>query len=114
SALWPGLAEGISLEAIQELDYLLPRAGATIRELNAVRKHLSDLKGGQLARWVAPAHLISLIMSDVIGDPLDFIASGPTAPDTTSFADALAIVQKYDVEVPQAVLHRFHAGARGQ
>ena len=78
SALWPGLAEGISLEVIQELDYLLPRAGATIRELNAVRKHLSDVKGGLLARWAAPAHLISLIMSDVIGDPIDFIASGPT------------------------------------
>ena len=90
------------------------RAGATIRELNAVRKHLSDIKGGQLGRWAAPARVISLIMSDVIGDPLDFIASGPTAPDTTSFSDALAIIQKYAVAVPAAVIERLQAGARGQ
>jgi hydroxypyruvate reductase len=114
SALWPGLAEGISLEAMQELDYLLPRAGATIRELNAVRKHLSDLKGGQLVRWAAPAHIISLIISDVIGDPLDFIASGPTAPDTTSFSDALAIIQKYGIQLPAAITDRLQQGVQGK
>jgi glycerate 2-kinase len=112
SALWPAPAEGITLEEKQEVTSLLLRAGATIRELNAVRKHLSDVKGGQLARWAAPARVVSLIMSDVIGDPLDFIASGPTAPDTTSFSDAIAIMQKYGVKAP-AVMERLQNGARG-
>ena len=114
SSLWPAPAEGISLEVLQEVDYLLPRAGATIRELNAVRKHISDLKGGQLARWAAPAQVISLIMSDVIGDPLDFIASGPTAPDTTSFPDALAVIQKYGIGVSEAISDRLQQGVQGK
>src|SRR5207253_1712236 len=114
SALWPAPAEGITLEEKQEMTYLLLRAGATIRELNAVRKHLSEIKGGQLASWASPARVISLIMSDVIGDPVDFIASGPTAPDTTSFSDGLAIIQKYGIEVPDAVSERFQEGARGR
>src|SRR5438045_1621766 len=114
SALWPAPAEGITLEEKQQTTSLLLRAGATIRELNAVRKHLSDIKGGQLARWASPACVISLIMSDVIGDPIDFIASGPTAPDTTSFSDALAIVQKYGINVPSSVRYRFEEGARGR
>jgi glycerate-2-kinase len=113
SALWPAPAEGITLEEKQEVTYLLLRAGATIRELNAVRKHLSEMKGGQLARWAAPAQVISLIISDVIGDPMDFIASGPTAPDTTSFSDALAIIQKYGIEVAESVRERLQEGARG-
>src|SRR5438105_14365828 len=104
SALWPAPAEGITLEEKQEMTQLLLRAGATIRELNAVRKHLSDIKGGQLARWAAPARVISLIMSDVIGDPIDFIASGPTAPDTTSFWDAMATIQKYGVNPSKTIL----------
>jgi hydroxypyruvate reductase len=90
------------------------RAGASIRELNAVRKHLSAVKGGQLAEWVAPARVISLIISDVIGDPLDFIASGPTAPDTTTFDDALAILRRYAVDRPPAVIDRLIQGARGE
>src|SRR6185503_9926468 len=114
SALWPAPADGITLEQKQEVTSLLLRAGATIRELNAVRKHLSAMKGGQLARWTAPARVISLIVSDVIGDPLDFIASGPAAPDTTTFSDALAIVQKYGVHVNEAVLKRLQRGARGE
>lgn len=113
SALWPAPAESITLEEKQEVTQLLLRAGATIRELNAVRKHLSAVKGGQLSRWAAPAHVISLIMSDVIGDPIDFIGSGPTAPDTTSFSDALAIIQKYGIDIPEAVLQRLREGARG-
>jgi hydroxypyruvate reductase len=79
-----------------------------------VRKHLSAIKGGQLARWASPAQVISLIMSDVIGDPLDFIASGPTAPDTTSFEDALSTIRKYEVQPAPAILKRFDAGMRGQ
>jgi glycerate 2-kinase len=114
SALWPSPAAGITLEMKQDVTQVLLRAGATIRELNAVRKHLSEIKGGQLARWAFPARVVSLIMSDVIGDPVDFIASGPTAPDTTSFSDALAIVKKYGVDVPEAVLYRFEQGVRGR
>ncbi len=114
SALWPLPSEGITLEEKQQVTQLLLRAGATIQELNGVRKHLSGIKGGQLARWASPARVISLIMSDVIGDPLDFIASGPTAPDTTSFTDALATIQKYGVQPAPAILERLEAGARGQ
>src|SRR5262249_43076720 len=114
AALWAGAAPGITLEEKQEVTNLLLRAGATIRELNAVRKHLSEMKGGQLARWASPARVISLIMSDIVGDPIDFIASGPTSPDTTSFSDALAVVQKYRIQVPQAVSDRFQEGARGR
>ena len=114
SALWPAPAEGITLEQKQEVTALLLRAGATILELNAVRKHLSAIKGGQLAARAAPARVVSLIMSDVIGDPLDFIASGPTAPDTTSFPEALSIIRKYGVAVPAAVIERLEAGARGE
>src|SRR5437868_3748787 len=112
SALWPAPAEGITHAEKQEKTYLPLRAGATIRELNAVRKHLSDIKGGQLARWAAPARVISLLMTAVIGDPLDFIASGPTAPDTTSFSDALAIIHKYGVKAP-VVTERLQNGAKG-
>src|SRR5215813_12336053 len=114
SALWPAPAEGITLEAKQDVTARLLRAGATIRELTAVRKHLSALKGGQLANWASRARVISLIMSDVIGDPIDFIASGPTAPDTTSFFDALAIVQKYAIDVPEPVLDRLQEGSQGR
>jgi hydroxypyruvate reductase len=114
SALWTAPAEGITLEEIQEVTSMLLRAGATIREMNAVRKHLSAIAGGQLANWAAPAHVISLIISDVIGDPIDFIGSGPTDPDTTSFSDASAIIQKYGIEVPDAVRQRIEQGARGQ
>jgi glycerate-2-kinase len=113
SALWPAPAEGITLEEKQEVTALLQRAGAAIRELNTVRKHLSTIKGGQLARWVAPARLITLIISDVIGDPLDFIASGPTAPDTTSFSDALSMIQKYGIQAPDHVIERFQNGVCG-
>ena len=113
SALWPAPATGITLEEKQEVTLSLLRAGATIRELNSVRKHLSEIKGGQLARWAAPARLFVLIVSDVIGDPLDFIASGPAAADTTSFADAMAVFRKYDVRIANAVLNHLHRGARG-
>jgi len=114
SALWPAPAEGITLQMKQDVTQALLRAGATIRELNAVRKHLSEIKGGQLARLAFPARVISLIMSDVIGDPIDFIASGPTAPDTTSFSEALAIIQKYGARIPEAVLDRLDQGAKGR
>lgn len=113
SALWPAPAPGVTLEEKQQVTSLVQRAGATIHELNTVRKHLSAMKGGQLAKWASPARVVSLIISDVIGDPLDFIASGPTAPDTTSFSDALSVIQKYGISAPGAVVERLKNGARG-
>jgi hydroxypyruvate reductase len=114
SALWPAPSEGITLEQKQEVTAQLLRAGATIRELNAVRKHLSALKGGQLARWAAPAKVIALIMSDVIGDPVDFVGSGPTAADATTYSDAIHILHEYAIEAPRAVLDHLERGARSQ
>ena len=116
SALTPAPVRPITLAEKQETTRLLLGAGATINELNAVRKHVSLFKGGQLARAAAPATLISLILSDVIGDPLDVIASGPTAPDPTTFAEALAVLERRGVGylVSNAVRARLEAGARGE
>jgi glycerate 2-kinase len=116
SALTPAPAPPVTLAEKQETTRLLLAAGATINELNAVRKHLSLLKGGQLARAAAPAAVVSLILSDVVGDPLDVIASGPTAPDRSTFAEALAVLQRKGVlaRVPAAVRDRLAAGAAGR
>ena len=115
SALLALPVEGITLEDLQATTQLLLRAGATIGELNAVRKHLSQVAGGQLARRAAPARVLALILSDVVGSPLDVIASGPTAPDPTTYADALAVLARYDLtqKVPPAVLKWLQAGASG-
>ena len=115
SALLPLPADGVSLEDKQALTRQLLACGANINDVNAVRKHLSRLKGGQLARLAQPAQLIALILSDVIGDPLDTIASGPTAPDATTFAEALAVLRRYGIEerVPGNVLEYLRAGAAG-
>jgi hydroxypyruvate reductase len=116
SALLPAPAPGIALEDKQAATALLLRAGATIHELNAVRKHLSRLKGGGLARAVAPARLVALVLSDVVGDDLSTIASGPTVPDPTTFAEALAVLTRRGVaaDVPAAVRARLEAGGRGE
>jgi glycerate 2-kinase len=90
SALMTLPEEAVTLDDMQALTTALLRAGATIVEINAIRKHLDRLKGGKLARLAAPAHVISLILSDVVGNPLDAIASGPTVPDRTTFRDACA------------------------
>ena len=105
SALLPAPVEGISLEDKQAVTRLLMHSGATIDELNCVRKQLSRIKGGQLARATAAGHVISLIISDVIGDPLDVIASGPTVADPSTPADALAVLRKHatDADVPRSV-----------
>ncbi len=87
----------ISLEDKKRLTEILLKSGATINEINAVRKHLSKFKGGQLARSAYPATLVSLLLSDVVGDPLDVIASGPTVPDSTTFEDAINVLKKYNV-----------------
>ncbi|MBN1248775.1 MAG: glycerate kinase [Anaerolineae bacterium] len=116
SALLPAPAPGLTLGDLQDTTDLLLRAGATIVELNAVRKHLSRLKGGQMARLAAPARVVVLILSDVVGDPLDVIASGPTAPDPTTFEDALGILRRYELlsRVPSAVADLLQAGAGGR
>ena len=116
SALTPAPAPPVTLAEKQETTRLLLGAGATINELNAVRKHLSLLKGGQLARAAAPAKVVSLVLSDVVGDPLDVIASGPTAPDRSTFAEAVAVLDRKGVagRVPVAVRQRLAAGAAGQ
>jgi glycerate 2-kinase len=96
SALMPSPAEGITLDDLQAITGRLLKRGATINDLNAVRKHLDSFKGGQLAKRCQPAEVLSLILSDVVGDPLDTIASGPTAPDSTTWADAEKVLRKYD------------------
>ena len=124
SALMPAPVEGVTLEAKQQITRLLHACGATINEMNAVRKHLSRIKGGRLAQAFQGHSLFSLIISDVIGDPLDVIASGPTAADPTTFADALAVLEKYDLirksatdkeesRVPASVLRYLEEGAAG-
>ena len=116
SALLVLPAPGISLADLRATTDLLLRSGATIGEMNAVRKHLSQVTGGGLARLAAPNRLIGLILSDVVGDPLDAIASGPTAPDPTTFADAWAALERYDLagRVPAPVRDRLLAGRRGE
>ena len=113
SALMVAPAEGIKLADIQSLTDGLLDSGAAIGEINAVRKHLSALKGGGLARAAAPATVVGLVFSDVVGNDLGTIASGPTAPDGTTYADALAVLDRYDVSVPAAVRDRLERGARG-
>lgn len=116
SALLSAPAEPITLNAKQKTTDLLLRAGATIHQLNAVRKHLSTLKGGQLASLAYPATVVSLILSDVIGDRPDVIGSGPTAPDESTFADALDVLKNFDLvrKIPQVVRERLEQGARGE
>jgi len=116
SALMPLPVEGVSLADKQAMTRALLRCGATIVEMNAVRKHLSALKGGQMARLAHPATVVSLVLSDVVGNPLDVIASGPTVPDTTTFADARHVLEKYDLldKAPPPVVTRFEAGLAGE
>ncbi|MBI2164646.1 MAG: glycerate kinase, partial [candidate division NC10 bacterium] len=116
SALTPAPADGISLSEKQALTKSLLACGADIREINTLRKHISRVKGGQLARAAQPARVVALILSDIVGDPLDAIASGPTVPDPTTFADALRILDKYRIrgEIPATVRARLEAGARGE
>ena len=116
SALLTLPAPGISLADVQQLTEALLRCGATINEINAVRKHISRLKGGNLARLAHPAQVVSLILSDVVGSPLDVIASGPTVPDTTTFRDAYGVLEKYGLldKVPAPIVERLRAGMEGK
>ncbi len=116
SALLVSPVEGITLADKQALTQELLRCGATINEINSLRKHLSEMKGGNLARIASPAPIISLILSDVVGNPLDVIASGPTVPDTSSFSDALDVLRRYGIieRIPGVVLRHLERGAAGE
>lgn len=116
SALLPLPVAGVTLEDKQKTTRALLACGATIHEINAIRKHLSVIKGGGLAQAVYPATLITLILSDVIGDDLDSIASGPCVPDSKTFADCKAIFTKYSItnEIPSTVLSHIESGITGQ
>jgi hydroxypyruvate reductase len=116
SALVCSPAEGLTLAEIQETNQLLLGSGATINEMNAVRKHLETLKGGGLLRAASPARVETLILSDVIGDDLSVIASGPTVADASTFRDAVEVLEKFDLvkRVPRAVLDHLLEGVNGK
>ncbi len=111
---WP--APGLSLDDLRALTTALLRCGASIGEINTLRKHCTRLFGGQLARLAAPAQVATLILSDVIGSPLDVIASGPATPDPTTFADAWAVIERYDLAdaLPPAVVAHLRRGLAGE
>jgi hydroxypyruvate reductase len=114
SALLPAPADSVSLADLRAVTDALLDSGATIDEINAVRKHCSALKGGLLARAAAPATVVGLLFSDVVGDDLAVIGSGPTAPDPTTFADAAAVLDEYGIDAPAAVRERLEGGAAGE
>jgi glycerate 2-kinase len=116
SALTPAPVPPITLADKQAMTRLLLAAGATINQLNAIRKHVSLLKGGQLARAAAPARVEALLLSDVVGDPLDVIASGPTTPDVSTFAEAIDILDRFGLRerAPRAIVQRLEQGVRGE
>ncbi|MEM4520018.1 MAG: glycerate kinase [Sulfolobales archaeon] len=97
SALFELPIEPITLKDLKELTTQLLRCGADIKEINTVRKHISMVKGGRLAKLLYPSNVISLILSDVVGDPIEFIASGPTAPDPTTYDDAMSLLRRYGI-----------------
>ncbi|NSX03718.1 glycerate kinase type-2 family protein [Cupriavidus gilardii] len=111
SALMAAPAPGLTLADKQAVNKALLRSGANIGEMNCVRKHLSALKGGRLALQCAPARVETLLISDIPGDDPTLIASGPTLPDATTCADALAVIDKYGIEVPAAVRAHLESGA---
>jgi glycerate 2-kinase len=115
SALLPCPADGLTLEDKQRTTQVLLDCGATIHEINSIRKHISKVKGGHLARLAYPATVVGLILSDVIGDRLEGIASGPTVPDTSTFSDCLKIIERYQLQgkIPPVVRAFLEHGARG-
>jgi glycerate 2-kinase len=115
SALMTLPVEGITLADMESLTSALLRCGATINEINAIRKHLSQIKGGNLSRLAYPAEVVSLILSDVVGNPLDVIASGPTVPDSSTFDQAYGTVERYGLldELPSSVVQHLSQGKKG-
>jgi hydroxypyruvate reductase len=114
SALMTAPADGVALADVQATTRALLDSGAAIGEVNAVRKHLSAVKGGRLARVAAPATVVTLALSDVVGNDLGAVASGPTVPDDSTYADALAVLDRHGVAAPTAVRDRLERGAAGE
>jgi glycerate 2-kinase len=116
SALLTSPCAGLSLKDKQQTTQALLNCGAKIHEVNAIRKHISRVKGGRLAELAYPATVVSLMLSDVIGDAIDTIGSGPTAPDSSTFADCLSIIGRYGVSemIPGAVRRFLEKGAAGE
>jgi glycerate 2-kinase len=113
SALLALPAPGVTLEDKQAVNRALLRSGATIAEMNCVRKHLSAIKGGRLAAAAHPARIVTFVISDVPGDDPGTIASGPTVPDRTTYAEALEVLERYRLDGPTAALEHLRAGAAG-
>jgi glycerate 2-kinase len=116
SALFEKLPDSVNLTDLQVLNELLLGCGATIHEINCVRKHISYIKGGQLSRLIYPAKVVTLALSDVVGDDLSVIASGPTTPDESTFAEAVSIIKKYKIEnkIPQNIAQVLDDGVEGK
>lgn len=116
SALLTQPSQGITLDDIMKLNKLLIGCGASIHEINTVRKHIDQVKGGRLLQIASPADTITLILSDVIGDALDVVASGPTVPDSTTFFDALSVLEKYNLSKtsPESIMDVLRRGANGE
>jgi len=107
--------DGITINDKRELTNMLLKCGATINEINTVRKHISDFKGGWFAKKAYPATVLNLILSDVVGDPLDFIASGPTVPDSTTFSEAIKVLKKHGLwdKAPASIKKVLSSGEKG-
>ena len=115
SSLLADIPEASAPDEIMRLNDLLVRSGADIRQINSVRKHLSKVKGGQLSRFIWPANTVNLILSDVLGDPVDIVASGPTVPDSSTFAEALKVLEDHQIInlVPAGILDILYKGVQG-
>jgi glycerate-2-kinase len=116
SALLTDIPDGCSLDDLKDLNNILLKSGATIFEMNCIRKHVSKVKGGLLAKTAYPSRVLSLILSDVIGDPLDVIASGPTVHDPSTYADAISIINKYNIknEIPIQIYQLLEDGVNNK
>ena len=113
SALLAAPAGDVTLPQVRDLTDALLESGAPIHEINTVRKHVSTIKGGNLARTAGPADVVGVVFSDVVGDDLAVVASGPTAPDPTTYADAVRVLDRYDIQAPEAVRTHLEAGVAG-
>ena len=115
SSLLTAPVEDIQLSDLQDMMKLLLASGANINEINSLRKHLDAVKGGRLTEIASPATVISLILSDVLGDPLDIIASGPTVPDTSTFNNAYSVLEKYNLKelIPTRIINYLEHGVSG-
>jgi hydroxypyruvate reductase len=116
SALLPFPADGIGLKEKQQVTQLLLDCGADIKEINTIRKHISQMKGGWLAKWAYPSTVIGFILSDVVGDQLDVIGSGPTVPDLSTFEEVWEIIKKYDLlnEISPSIQKHLQLGKEGE